>query len=94
MIRRLKSFGEIIEKYENFIFDFDGTVWSGPIKYEEAFKTLDYLKGLGKNIVFVTNSTHKSRKAYQTKLQKYGFETSLDSIYNATLFSMLYIKNN
>ena len=92
--RRLKSFSEIVEKYENYIVDFDGTVWSGPIKYEDAFKTLNILKEIGKNIIFVTNSSHKSRKAYQEKLKKFGFESPLDKIYNATLFALLYIKQN
>jgi phosphoglycolate/pyridoxal phosphate phosphatase family len=90
--KRLNSFSEIIDKYESFIFDCDGTLWSASKKYEEAFKTLELLKSKGKKIYFLTNATHRSRKEYQQKLKRFGFETGIEYIYNASYLAVSYIK--
>jgi phosphoglycolate/pyridoxal phosphate phosphatase family enzyme len=89
---RIKSFSQIINKYDTFIFDCDGTLWSGSKKLEEAFKTLDLLRSLNKKILFLTNATHKNRKSYQEKLKTFGFETELKNIYNASYLAVSYIK--
>jgi Predicted sugar phosphatases of the HAD superfamily len=92
--KELKSFSEIIPLYDSYIIEVEGTIWSGNNKLEEAFKTLDYLKKNGKQIYFLSNQTNTTREDIHEKLKNFGFEASIDNIYNCALLSSKYIKKH
>lgn len=46
----------LIDKVDCFIFDCDGVIWRGDTVIPGVPETLAYLRGLGKQLVFVTNN--------------------------------------
>jgi len=47
-------------------------LWSGDHVFEGTVETLEMLRSKGKQIVFVTNNSTKSRADYKSKLDKLG----------------------
>jgi len=47
---------------------------------KEAFKALNKLKEMGKNVFFVTNTSKNSRKTTEKNLKKGGFEADVDKV--------------
>jgi phosphoglycolate/pyridoxal phosphate phosphatase family len=90
--KNFTPFTTIIDKYETFIFDCDGVLWSGKTKFEEAFKTLDYLKSKRKNIFFITNGSAKSREALYKKITSLGFECKLENAYPTSYLAAAYLQ--
>jgi phosphoglycolate/pyridoxal phosphate phosphatase family enzyme len=86
------AFTTIVDKYETYIFDCDGVLWSGKTKFEEAFKTLDYLKSKRKNIFFITNGSAKSREALYKKIKGLSFDCRLEHAYPTSYLASAYLK--
>lgn len=78
----LKKF---FQKFENFIFDLDGTVWRWTELIKGFEKVYQILRNLGKNIYFVTDSTLLTRDGYAKKLQNFGLDVKADHIINPSL---------
>lgn len=49
-----------------------GVLWSGDHLFEGTAETLDMLRSKGKQLVFVTNNSTKSREDYKKKFDKMG----------------------
>jgi len=43
----------MIEKYDGFIFDLDGTIYRGENIIPNADKTVNFIKASGKKIIFI-----------------------------------------
>ncbi len=84
----------IPQKYDAFIFDLDGTVYRGEKAINGAAETINYLKSIGKKIVFISNKTTGSIKNYYQLLTSFGIETSEDEIINATFVIKKYLIQN
>lgn len=72
-LKRLSSkseYSDLIARYDTFLFDCDGVLWSGDDPIPGAKAVLDKLRLQGKRVVFVTNNASKSRKAYKGKFDK------------------------
>jgi len=52
----------MIEKYDGFIFDLDGTIYRGKNIIPNADKTVNFIKASGKEIIFISNKTTGSIK--------------------------------
>lgn len=65
---------------EGFVFDLDGTVYLGDSALPGAVDTIQYLRNLGKRILFVTNKPLQPRTAYAKKLTKLGIPASPDDV--------------
>ena len=89
MIDRLQD----ILHYETFIFDCDGVLWLGNVPIPGTIEVLDTLRKLGKNIIFVTNNSTKSREMYLKKFKSLGFHAELDEIFGSAYCSAFYLKN-
>ncbi|EER44621.1 4-nitrophenylphosphatase [Histoplasma capsulatum H143] len=63
---------EFLDKFDVFLFDCDGVLWSGDITFEGTVETLEMLRQKGKQIIFVTNNSTKSRADYKKKLESLG----------------------
>lgn len=61
----------ILEK-EAFLFDFDGTVWMGGTIIPGVVEAIQDLRANGKQPIYLTNNSSKSRAEYFTRLQKLG----------------------
>ena len=79
--------------FETFIFDCDGVLWLGNVPIPGVVKVLDYLRQEGKNIIFVTNNSTKSRRMYLEKFKSLGFHAEIDEIFGSAYCSAFYLKN-
>lgn len=67
-----KAYADLVQRYDVWLFDCDGVLWSGDDLIPGAVEALEKLRALGKEIVFVTNNASKSRKAILQKFVKLG----------------------
>ncbi|KAI5838046.1 HAD-like domain-containing protein [Morchella snyderi] len=81
-----------IDKFDVFLFDCDGVLWHGNTLLHKIVDTLDMLRSKGKQIVFVTNNSTKSRRAYKKKLDSLGIPAKVDEIFGSAYSSAVYIK--
>jgi len=90
----ITKFESLIDKYDYYIFDLDGTVWTDGILIEGALKTLTTIKEKGKKIFFLTNSSSSTRETYIERLKKVGISTELENFYSAGYLSLRYVTDN
>lgn len=72
------------DKYDNFIFDLDGTIYRGDNLISGAEKAVNYLTSINKNIIFITNKTTGTVKDYYKLLKGFGLNIKKEQIINAT----------
>lgn len=84
----------MINKYTNFIFDLDGTVYRGDNIISNADKTINHLKQLGKKILFISNKTTGTAKDYYLFLKKFGIDIEENEIINSTIVLKNFLINN
>ncbi|CAL3964784.1 unnamed protein product [Diplocarpon coronariae] len=85
------AINEFIDKFDIFLFDCDGVLWSGDHLFPGTVETLELLRSKGKKIVFVTNNSTKSRPDYQKKLTSMGIPSNVDEIFASAYSSAIYI---
>ncbi|KAK8042104.1 hypothetical protein PG993_006627 [Apiospora rasikravindrae] len=85
------AINEFIDRFDTFLFDCDGVLWSGDHLFEGIVETLDFLRSKGKKVVFVTNNSTKSRQDYQKKLTNLGIPSEVDEIFASAYSSAIYI---
>ena len=84
----------LAEKYENFIFDLDGTIYRGEHLIPKADEVINYLKTKNKKIVFVSNKTTGTAIDYYHLLKNWGLNIEENEIINSTLVVANYLKEN
>ncbi|KAI0527800.1 4-nitrophenylphosphatase-like protein [Xylaria bambusicola] len=82
---------EFLDKFDVFLFDCDGVLWSGDHLFEGIPETLELLRSKGKRVVFVTNNSTKSRQDYQKKLTGMGIPSNVEEIFASAYSSAIYI---
>ncbi|KAG0646737.1 4-nitrophenylphosphatase [Hyphodiscus hymeniophilus] len=82
---------DFINKFDIFLFDCDGVLWTGDHLFSGTVETLELLRAKGKKIVFVTNNSTKSRSDYQKKLTSMGIPSNVDEIFASAYSSAIYI---
>ena len=85
---------KLVEKYDSFIFDLDGTIYRGEHLIPQADEVINYLKSIGKKIVFVSNKTTGTAKDYYLLLKNWGLNIEEDEIINSTLVVANYLLLN
>ena len=85
------AINEFIDRFDVFLFDCDGVLWSGDHLFEGTVETLELLRTRGKRVVFVTNNSTKARQDYQTKLTSMGIPSRVDEIFASAYSSAIYI---
>eukprot|EP00935_MAST-01C_sp_MAST-1C-sp1_P000276 g276.t1 len=78
----MKAFARgLLPRYNNWMFDCDGVLWSSGSPVAGSVEAVARLKESGKNTVFVTNNATKSRQTYVEKFHSLGFkDVSLSDI--------------
>ncbi|GMM49511.1 4-nitrophenylphosphatase [Starmerella bacillaris] len=82
---------KFIEDHDTFLFDCDGVLWRGNTPLTHSADTLKLLRSKGKQIVFVTNNSTKSRKQYVNKFTKLGIDAKADEIFGSAYSSAVYL---
>mmetsp|Transcript_31259 Transcript_31259/g.57196 ORF Transcript_31259/g.57196 Transcript_31259/m.57196 type:complete len:355 (-) Transcript_31259:99-1163(-) len=66
---------EEILVYDTYVFDCDGVIWGiTETDSKHAVEMINYLLGLGKRAMFVTNNSNKRRSAFVQELERKGVD--------------------
>ncbi|KAJ5594106.1 4-nitrophenylphosphatase [Penicillium hispanicum] len=82
---------EFVGKFDVFLFDCDGVLWSGEHCFPGTVETLELLRKNGKQVVFVTNNSTKSRADYCKKLESLGIPSTVEEVFSSSYSSSIYI---
>ncbi|KAL2188830.1 2-phosphoglycolate phosphatase [Thermothelomyces heterothallicus CBS 203.75] len=85
------AINEFIDRFDVFLLDCDGVIWSGDHVFEGVPETLELLRSRGKKIVFVTNNSTKSREDYLKKFTSLGIPSNVEEIFGSAYSSAIYI---
>lgn len=85
---------KLVDKYDSFIFDLDGTIYRGEHLIPRADEVINYLKWIGKKIVFVSNKTTGTANDYYHLLKNWGLNIDENEIINSTLVVINYLIRN
>lgn len=83
----------LLDKVDCFIFDCDGVIWRGDSVIEGVPETLDMLRDMGKQLVFVTNNSTKSRAGYLKKFTGLGLNVKAEEIYSSSYAAAAYLES-
>ncbi|KFK31349.1 hypothetical protein AALP_AA6G100700 [Arabis alpina] len=85
----------LFDSVNTFLFDCDGVIWKGETLIDGVSQTLDLLRSKGKNVVFVTNNSMKSRRQYAEKFRSLGLTSvTQDEIFSSSFAAAMYLKVN
>ncbi len=84
----------MLNKYNTFIFDLDGTVYRGDNIIPNADVTINAIKSLGKRVLFISNKTTGTVNDYYLFLRKFGLDIEEDEIINSTIVLKNYLLKN
>ncbi|KAF1984306.1 4-nitrophenylphosphatase [Aulographum hederae CBS 113979] len=82
---------EFLARFDVFLFDCDGVLWSGDHLFPNTAETLDMLRSKGKQLVFVTNNSTKSREDYKTKFDGKGIPAQVEEVFGSAYSAAIYI---
>ncbi|EED12246.1 4-nitrophenylphosphatase [Talaromyces stipitatus ATCC 10500] len=85
------ALNEFIDRFDTFLFDCDGVLWSGDHTFPGTAETLELLRSRGKQVVFVTNNSTKSRADYKKKLDGLGIPSNVEEIFSSSYSASIYI---
>lgn len=68
----------LLHDHDNFIIDCDGVLYTGGVDLPRAKEAIAMLRRLGKRVVFVTNTSSKSREMAVKSLRSRGIEATLE----------------
>jgi 4-nitrophenyl phosphatase len=68
-----------------------GVIWNGNTLLPNVKKTLAYLRSQKKHLIFVSNNSTKSRKAYAQKFAKLGIPISEDEVFGSSYSAAIYL---
>lgn len=70
-----------------------GVLWHGDTVISGVKKTLAQLRATGKRILFVSNNSTKSRRAYLKKFQTLDIQADVEEIFGSAYAAAYYLKN-
>lgn len=85
------EYADLLDKFDTFMFDCDGVLWSGDHLIGGVIEALHLLRSKGKKILFVTNNATKSRKSYKKKFDGFGIEAHVEEIFGSAYAAAVYI---
>lgn len=88
-----KAFNTLNEK-KLFIFDMDGTIYLGGIPFEFAKSFIKNLRASNKSVLFFTNNASHTSEFYLNKLNRLGFEPTLNEIMTAGDVTLEFLKRH
>lgn len=85
------ALNEFLDKFDTFLLDCDGVLWSGDHVFDGVPETIKFLQSKGKRTVFVTNNSTKSRAEYHAKLSAKGIPCQVEDIFGSSYSAAIYI---
>ncbi|KAK4157956.1 HAD-like domain-containing protein [Chaetomidium leptoderma] len=85
------AINEFIDRFDVFLLDCDGVIWTGDHVFDGVPETLEFLRSRGKKVVFVTNNSTKSRQEYVKKFTGLGIQSNAEEIFGSAYSSAIYI---
>lgn len=82
----------LLDRTNTFIFDCDGVIWRGDSLIPRVGETVEYLRGLGKRVFFVTNNSTKSRAGYLKKFTGLGLDAKAEEIFSSSFAAAAYLE--
>ena len=83
---------EFLQTVNFFLLDLDGTVYLGGKPIGQMPTTLRKLRGMGKRLVFLTNSSSRTELEYRLKLTRMGLFEKNDVVYTSAMATVSYLK--
>ncbi|MGN1094565.1 MAG: HAD-IIA family hydrolase [Candidatus Neoclostridium sp.] len=80
-----------MEKVKCFLLDMDGTICLDNDVFDGAIEAVERMKKRGR-VLFLTNNSSKTPEGYVEKLNKMGFNVTLDNIYTSAMATTAYLK--
>ncbi|MEW9701323.1 HAD-IIA family hydrolase [Paenibacillus sp. SI8] len=81
-----------LSSFEGYLFDLDGTVYSGNQILPGVLPTLNKLREAGKSLLFVTNTTTHTREGVHDRLEQLGIACEAEHILTALCVSRMYFQ--
>ncbi|KAK3074013.1 p-nitrophenyl phosphatase [Teratosphaeriaceae sp. CCFEE 6253] len=91
LTRDKSSIDAFIDKFDVFLFDCDGVLWSGEHLFDRIPETIQMLRDRGKQLVFVTNNSTKSRADYKKKFDAMGIAANEEEVFGSSYSAAVYI---
>jgi len=87
MMQELLSGEILVSKFNTFLLDCDGVLWSGDQLIKGVRETIEKLRALGKKIYFVTNNSTKTRQQHAEKIRRLGIEGVIEEEVLSTAYA-------
>lgn len=84
----------MLEDFDGFIFDLDGTVFLSDELLPGAADVIEFLRNSDKRIVFLSNKALQRRNVYAEKLSRLGIPVDENQIVNSSLVTARFLANN
>jgi len=84
----------LIDKFDAFCFDLDGTILLGNELLPGAKEIIDFIRKENKKIQFITNSPTQTRIDCQDRLHGLGITSDLEEIFTSAYISAIYFSKN
>lgn len=81
-----------LRRYDAFLFDCDGVLWTGSQLISGAGAALQALQNLGKKVLFVTNNSFQSPGAIREKISRVGFSCAESQVYCSSRATAWYLR--
>ena len=77
-----------------YLLDMDGTVNLGYDPIDGAKEFLETLKAQGKNFIFLTNNSSKSKNDYVEKMRSLGFPCESENVFTSGMAAGMFLEEN
>jgi HAD superfamily hydrolase (TIGR01450 family) len=84
----------LVDHYDGFVFDLDGTVHLGGVLLPGVRSTIDAIHRVGKPLVFLTNKPLEPSSAYAAHLTDLGLPTAPEHVLSSLDSLVLYLRVN
>ncbi|GAA5897083.1 hypothetical protein JCM8208_006165 [Rhodotorula glutinis] len=94
-LHRPEDYAHLLHAFDTFLFDCDGVIWTGPAGDQltpNIVETLEFLRGKGKKLAFITNNATRSRQQYVDKFAGFGIKVWLDEVFTCGSATAEYVR--
>eukprot|EP00744_Colponema_vietnamica_P004800 GILI01007112.1.p1 GENE.GILI01007112.1~~GILI01007112.1.p1 ORF type:complete len:327 (-),score=72.51 GILI01007112.1:164-1144(-) len=92
VIETVDEISSFVDQFDTFILDCDGVLWESGSVFPGTLEALSALRSRGKKLVFLTNNSTKSRRAYHQKLQALDPHITEEEVFCSSYLGAQYLK--